>query len=108
MKGIEFRGDSLDRLREFSEEAKDATGYQLHLVQKGEKPEGWKPMKTVGAGVNEIRINVEDGMYRTIYIAKFKEAVYVLHAFQKKDQKTRKADIKLAKSRLKELMKERK
>ncbi len=60
-------------------------------------------MTSVGSGVKEIRVSAEDGIYRTIYVAKFKDAVYVLHAFQKKEQKTRQEDIDLAKKRLKEI-----
>ena len=62
-------------------------------------------MKSVGPGVREIRISSQ-GQYRIIYIATFEDAVYVLHAFQKKTQKTPKADIELAKSRLKEVRRE--
>jgi phage-related protein len=58
-------------------------------------------MSTVGAGAGEIRIKDEAGIYRVIYVAKFEEAVYVLHVFEKKTQKTRKADIALAKARYK-------
>jgi phage-related protein len=65
-------------------------------------------MSTVGAGAGEIRIKDEAGIYRVIYVAKFEEAVYVLHVFEKKTQKTRKADIALAKSRYKALAEERK
>ncbi len=70
-------------------------------------PENWKPMKTIGSGVNEIRVRVEGGIFRTLYVATFKEAVYVLHAFQKKTQKTAKADLSLAITRYKALRKER-
>jgi phage-related protein len=65
-------------------------------------------MSTVGAGAGEIRLKDECGIYRVIYVAKFEEAVYVLHAFEKKTQKTRKADIDLAKARYKALVRERK
>jgi len=65
-------------------------------------------MKTVGAGAVEIRIKDKDGIYRVIYVARFEEAIYVLHAFQKKTQKTRKADIELAKVRYKGLAEQRK
>ena len=65
-------------------------------------------MSTVGAGAGEIRIKDEAGIYRVIYVAKFEEAVYVIHVFEKKTQKTRKADIALAKARYKALAEERK
>lgn len=64
-------------------------------------------MKTIGAGVNEIRIRDELGAFRIIYVAKFAEAIYVLHCFQKKAQQTGKPDITLAKKRYKDLLKER-
>lgn len=80
--------------------------YQLGFVQLGFEPEDWKPMSTIGPGVREIRIHV-DGEFRVIYIAKFEEAIYVLHAFQKKTQKTSKKDIDIAKTRLRELERER-
>ncbi len=103
MKEIKFLGNSLENIQLFSDSAKKRTGYELHKVQNDLKPYNWKPMTSVGSGVKEIRVSASDGIYRTIYIAKFKEAVYVLHAFQKKDQKTRQEDIDLAKKRLKEI-----
>ena len=103
MKELEFLGNSLENIQLFPDIAKQRTGYELHKVQNGLKPDNWKPMTSIGSGVNEIRVSASDGIYRTIYIAKFKEAVYVLHAFQKKDQKTRQEDIDLAKKRLKEI-----
>ncbi|MCU7800876.1 MAG: type II toxin-antitoxin system RelE/ParE family toxin, partial [gamma proteobacterium symbiont of Lucinoma myriamae] len=98
-----FLGDSLDNIRLFSDDAKDDLGFQLDKVQNGEEPDNWKPLKTVSTGVREIRTKVSDGIYRTVYIAKFEEAIYVLYAFQKKDKKTAKSDIALAKKRFKEL-----
>lgn len=64
-------------------------------------------MKTIGAGVNEIRIRDDAGAFRILYVAKFAEAVYVLHCFQKKTQQTSKPDIQLAQTRYKDLLKER-
>jgi len=72
-------------------------------VQHDLEPENWKPIKTVGAGVREIRIRCTDGAYRVIYTAKVRDTVYVLHAFQKKAQKTPQRSIELAKKRLKEI-----
>jgi phage-related protein len=63
-------------------------------------------MSTVGQGVREIRIRDETGAFRVIYIAKFADAVYVLHCFQKKTQQTSKADIDLAAKRYRDLLKE--
>ena len=103
MKEIKFLGNSLENIQLFSDAAKKRTGYELHKIQHGLKPDNWKPITSVGSGVKEIKVSASDGIYRTIYIAKFKEVVYVLHAFQKKDQKTRQEDIELAKKRLKEI-----
>lgn len=61
-------------------------------------PKDFKPMPDVGKGAYEIRVHL-DGAWRVIYVAKFAEAIYVLHAFQKKTQQTNKDDIELAKKR---------
>lgn len=107
MKPITFLGDSLEALRAFPQVARRESGFQLDRVQRGRMPENWKPMKTIGPGVNEIRVHTEAGIFRTLYVATFKEAVYVLHAFQKKSQKTSKADIEVATMRYHALRKER-
>ena len=83
------------RLRGFPAPVRRQVGHDLFLVQRGLEPGDWKPMRSVGPGVIEIRIHVR-GEYRVLYVAKFEEAVYVLHAFQKKTQQTRRADIELA------------
>jgi phage-related protein len=106
MKSIEFRGDSLDRLREFPKEARREAGFQLDRVQRGLDPFDWKPMSSVGAGVREIRVRDESGAFRVLYVAKFEDAVYVLHCFQKKTQATPKRDVDLAERRYRELLKE--
>jgi len=106
VKRIVWLGDSLARLREFAAEASHEAGYQLERVQAGKEPADWKPMPSVGLGVNELRVRVA-GAFRVIYIAKFAEAVYVLHAFQKKSQKTARTDIELARKRFTALIKER-
>ena len=64
-------------------------------------------MSSIGQGVKELRIHV-DGEFRVVYIAKYEEAIYVLHAFQKKTQKTTKRDIDIARTRFRELERERK
>ena len=92
----------MEAIRDFPDAAKRETGYQLDRVQHGLDPNDWKPTSSIGQGVREIRIKHE-GQYRVIYIAKFEEAVYVLHAFQKKTQKTSKQDIDAAKRALKTL-----
>ena len=95
MKALRFVGSSLDDLKSFPAEARREAGFELDAVQRGLMPSDFKPMLAVGAGAYEIRVRVL-GEWRIIYVAKFERAVYVLHAFQKKTQKTRKEDIELA------------
>jgi phage-related protein len=102
MKTLKFVGSSLDDLRNFPNEARRAAGFELHAVQSGLEPSDWKPMQIVGSGVKEIRIHLL-GEWRVIYIAKLHEAVYVLHAFQKKTRKTSRQDIDLARQRYKQI-----
>ncbi|WP_293652391.1 type II toxin-antitoxin system RelE/ParE family toxin [Thiolapillus sp.] len=105
-KPVEFRGSSLDDLRAFPLPARREAGHQLDQVQNGQEPDNWKPMKTVGQGTKEIRIRDAVGAFRVIYVAKFADAVYVLHCFQKKTEKTSKPDLDLASKRYRDLLKE--
>ena len=105
MKKIQFLGDSLKCLRQFPEDAKQDVGYQLDKVQPGEQPDDFKPMPSIGKGVEEIRIWDESGTYRVVYTARLINVVYVLHAFQKKTQATSKRDIELARKRYVEIIK---
>jgi phage-related protein len=105
-KMVEFRGSALDDLRSFPLSARREAGHQLDYVQNGLEPDDWKPMNTVGKGVKEIRIRDAAGAFRVLYVAKFAEAVYVLHCFQKKTEKTTKADLELAAKRYRDLIKE--
>ena len=105
-KQLRWLGDSLEEVKGFSDDAKRSAGHQLGLVQAGLDPLDWKPMESVGAGVKEIRIRVETS-YRVLYVAKFNEAVYVLHAFVKKTQKTSRRDIDLSAERYKALVRAR-
>ena len=105
-KPIAFRGSSLEDLRAFPLSARREAGHQLDKVQKGREPDDWKPMHSVGQGVQEIRIRDATGIYRVMFVARFAEAVYVLHCFQKKTQKTRKADLDIAGQRYRDLLKE--
>jgi phage-related protein len=102
MKPLNFIGSSLDDLRNFPDEARKAAGFELNSVQRGLEPSDWKPMPGIGRGVKEIRIHVL-GEWRIIYVAKFEDAVYVLHSFQKKTQKTNQRDIELARKRFKQI-----
>ncbi len=102
MKSFNFVGSSLDDLRNFPEEARKAAGFELYAVQRELEPHDWKPMRSIGRGVKEIRIHVL-GEWRIIYVAKFEDAVHVLHSFQKKTQKTSQHDIEIARRRYKQI-----
>ena len=106
MKSIRFLGDSLKRLREFPDDARQDAGYQLDKVQRGEQPDDFKPMPSIGHGVEEIRVWDEAGTFQVIYTARIGDTVVVLHAFQKKTQTTSKRDIELVRARWAQLKKE--
>lgn len=97
----------MEDLRAFPLTARREAGHQLDQVQRGREPDNWKPMNTVGQGVKEIRIRDEAGAFRVLYVAKFADAIYVLHCFQKKTERTSKTDVELAAKRYRELLKER-
>jgi len=106
LKPVIFEGDSLDVIRAFPDTARRRAGYEIDRVQHGLDPTDWKPMPSVGAGVRKIRIKV--GLqFRVIYVARLGDGIHVLHAFQKKTQKTPKRDIELAKRRLHQLTRNR-
>jgi len=105
VKPLEFIGDALARLRDFPPVARRAAGYQLDRVQRGLDPDDWKPMQSVGPGVRELRLRDRGGAFRVIYLARLADRIVVLHAFQKKTQRTAKQDIDLAAKRLRELRK---
>jgi phage-related protein len=104
VKAIRWLGNSFDRLKNFPKEAMREAGYQLNRVQHGEDPFDFKPMSHIGLGAFEIRI-YQSNEYRVVYVAKFQEAVYVLHAFGKKTRKTSSKDLKIAKQRYAKLKK---
>jgi phage-related protein len=86
--------------------ARRQAGFQLFQVQEGQDPDDWKPINEIGPGVREIRIRDKDGAFRIMYVAKFEDAIYVLHCFQKKTQKTGAGDIALASRRYRDLIRE--
>jgi len=102
VKPLEFLGSSLDDLRNFPDEARRAAGFELRAVQNGLEPTDWKSMHIIGPGVKEIRIHVL-GEWRVVYVAKLRDTVYVLHAFQKKTQRTRRHDLDLARQRYRQI-----
>jgi phage-related protein len=107
MKRIQWLGTSLNAVREFPEDARTLIGQELRAVQSGLMPSDFKPMSTVGAGTYEIRVRAGN-QYRVLYVAKFADAVYVLHSFVKKTQKTASADLDLAQTRYAALLAEKK
>jgi phage-related protein len=100
MKPVIFLGDSRDRIREFPERPRRQMGFELRRLQLGLDPQDWKPMRSVGSGVREIRVRDAGGAFRVLYIATLADSVYVLHAFHKKTQATAKRELDLATLRL--------
>lgn len=107
MKRVAWLGDSLARLRAAPADIRSDAGYQLDLVQRGEVPADFRPMPDIGPGVMEIRLHGENE-YRVFYVARFEEAVYVLHCFVKKTRATRKAEVDMGRQRYRALLEARK
>jgi len=101
-------GSAYEDLRAFPKDPRKEAGFQLGKVQAGLEPTDWKPFDDVGAGTKEIRIKGTSGTYRVMYVAKFEEAIYVLHCFQKKTPVTRKQDIAIAGARYRAVVSARK
>jgi len=106
-KPIDWIGSSLEDLRGFPEAARRQAGEHLRRLQRGEMPDDWRPFAEIGAGVNEIRIDCSDGWFRVMYVARFEEAVYVLHSFQKASRRTSRRDVAIAKIRYRAVVRER-
>jgi phage-related protein len=106
MKPVRWVGSALADLRAFPPDARRVGGHNLHLVQLGLEAEDWKAMTEVGAGVYEIRIHtgVE---HRILYVAKFEEAVYALHCFEKKSRRTSQRDVEIGRERYRTVVRER-
>ena len=107
-KQIRWVGSAYDDLLAFPRDARKEAGFQLGKVQAGLEPADWKPFDEVGAGTREIRIRESDGIYRVMYVAKFEEAIYVLHCFQKKTRVTSKQDKAIAAARYRAVVNARK
>ena len=99
MKPVRFAGSAREDLAAFPEPVRRTAGYELFMVQVGREPSDFKPMPDIGAGVHEIRVRDQSGSFRVIYVAKFDDAIHVLHAFQKKTPRTSRVDIEVAKRR---------
>jgi len=108
MKPVAFLGDSLSTLKGFPGSARRRAGYQIDRIQRGFDPDDWKPMPAIGPGAREIRVRDGTGAFRVFYVAVRAEAVYVLHCFRKKSQRTSQPDLELGAQRYKELMRGRK
>ena len=109
-KPIAWVGSSKDDLRAFPKEVRDEAGYDLWLVQQGRSPRDWKPLKSIGPGAREIRIHTWSGgrfEHRVVYVAKFEEAIYVLHVFRKTSRKTSRTDLKTARHRYEAMLRQR-
>ena len=107
IKCIEFHGTSLNDIKKFPDGIRQDAGYQLHRVQLGENPSHWDSFPEIAPGVKEIKLKEGNDIFRVIYVTKFKNAIHVLHAFQKKDQVTRESDKKIARKRYKKLVNRR-
>src|SRR5689334_21585366 len=105
-KALFWLGSSRSDIGNFPDDARRRAGFELYLVRCGMEPSDWKPMPSVGAGVQEIRIHT-GREHRVFYVAKFEESIYILHAFEKMTRKTPKADLELVRARLQELLKRR-
>lgn len=104
MKNIIWVGATHETVKSYSKNVKQEIDYNLDKLQRGLNPNDWKPMLTIGQGVKEIRIH-QDNEYRVLYLAKFEEAIYVLHVFIKKSEKTLQKEIGLTRKRYNEILK---
>jgi phage-related protein len=104
-KDIRWIGSAYADLLAFPADARREAGFQLGKLQAGFDPAVWKPFDIVGARVREIRIRDSSGAYRIMYLAKFDEAIYVLHSFQKKSQMTSKQDKDIGAARYRAVLK---
>lgn len=107
-KEIRWIGSAYDDLLKFPDLPRREAGFQLGRIQAGLDPDDWKSIDDIGKGIREIRIRDVAGIFRVLYVAKFEEAIYVLHCFQKKTQATTKQDKDIAKVRYRSIVQKRK
>lgn len=105
-KPVLWVGSALEDLKAFPADARRLAGYHLFRLQQRLQPGDWKPMAGIGPGVEELRIHTTQE-HRVIYVARFSEGVYVLHAFEKRGRKTAVKDIELARARYREILGQR-
>ena len=104
LKPVEWVGSSRADLKKFPAAVQDQVGFALYQAQAGLKHRDAKPLKGLGANILEVVSRQEGNTYRTVYTVRFKAAIYVLHAFQKKSKRgiaTPKQELDLVKQRLK-------
>lgn len=101
LKEIRWLGDSKLIVSAFPNSVKEDLGFQLYELQNGRLPQNSRPMKSIGAGVFELKEQDHHGWYRVIYTLQIRNKIYVLHSFKKQSAKTSKTDLELAKKRLK-------
>lgn len=106
-KEIRWIGTAYDDLVAFPVEIRRQAGFQLSMVQAGLAPKDWKPFDDAGAGTREIRLRDAHGAFRVMYVAKFEEAVYVLHCFQKTTRATSAKDKRITTARYRAIVKTR-
>ena len=102
-KPLYWLATSLDDLRRFPEPARRQAGYELRRLQQGLEPTDWKPLSSIGLGVHEIRLHVGTA-HRVFYVAKFTEAIYVEHAFEKRTQRMAPTDQTTGQRRYRDLL----
>ena len=105
-KALVWVGTSLADVRQFPPEVRRNVGFQLWRIQLGLEPNDWKPMPSIGVGVREVRVHAENE-HRVFYVSRLEDAIYVLHAFEKRTRKTARRDLALARSRLSQLVRTR-
>ncbi len=104
LRPLAWVGTSRKDYAEFPPQIRSSFGYRLYLAQLGEHPPAAKPLKEIGGGVLELIGDFDGDTFRAVYTVRFKEAVYVLHAFKKKSKRgiaTPKAEMDLVRQRLK-------
>ena len=105
-KPIHWVGSTLEDVKQFPDNIKREIGFDLDLVKQGLMPRDNKAMKNLGSGIMEIRVRDISGAFRLVYVAKFEDAIYCLHGFQKKTQKTSSKDLAIIKARYAAIIKE--
>jgi len=102
MKPVRFIGTARETLARFPKAARLRAGHELFMVQAGRDPTNWRPMPDIGPGAGEIRVRLATGAFRVFFVASLGDAVYVLHACQKKTMRTGRRDLDVARQRYRE------